>query len=249
MGLIGRYRIINRVLGTGKHGGSIELGRSSRARSGAVRGRYTTLPQRAGTPTGYGDGIVIPIKGGELVGIITMSSSVTAHVASARLLVADIEMANALSASVGLITSMQAAITNDSVIACSLVGTVALQADIANAHTVAVAVNLIANMSTAMTMTNTLAASLFGTASMAVAIQSYTEISSEGVADAVWSALASQNNTPGTMGEKLNDAGSAGDPWSTTVPGAYADGTAGALMGRLLTMPLFLALKDKKLGG
>lgn len=42
-----------------------------------------------------------------------------------------------------------------------------------------------------------------------------TEFSAEALAAAVWEAAASSFNTAGSMGEKLNDAGSAGNPWAS----------------------------------
>ncbi len=41
------------------------------------------------------------------------------------------------------------------------------------------------------------------------------------VATAVWSAVAGSNNAPGTMGEKLNDAGSASNPWTEVIESGY----------------------------
>ena len=41
------------------------------------------------------------------------------------------------------------------------------------------------------------------------------------VGAAVWAALATANNVSGTMGEKLNDAGAAGNPWTTVIEGSY----------------------------
>lgn len=58
-------------------------------------------------------------------------------------------------------------------------------------------------------------------------------LSPQGLATAVWSAIDSANNQPGTMGAKLNAAASAGDPWSTLIPGSYAPGSAGYLMSQL----------------
>lgn len=49
------------------------------------------------------------------------------------------------------------------------------------------------------------------------------------IASAIWGAIASGNNVPGTMGEKVNAAGTAGDPW-TAILDAYPDGTAGQLL-------------------
>lgn len=51
------------------------------------------------------------------------------------------------------------------------------------------------------------------------------------IVDGVWDALATSYNTAGTMGNKLNSAASAGDPWSTTLPGTYAPGQAGYIVG------------------
>ena len=41
------------------------------------------------------------------------------------------------------------------------------------------------------------------------------------------------NTSPpaGSLGDKINNAASAGDPWGTSLPGAYAPGTAGKLIG------------------
>lgn len=44
-----------------------------------------------------------------------------------------------------------------------------------------------------------------------------TGLSTSNVGQAVWASLASANNTAGTMGEKLNDAGSASNPWTEVI--------------------------------
>lgn len=51
------------------------------------------------------------------------------------------------------------------------------------------------------------------------------------IADAVWDEVLSGHLTGGTTGAGLNAAGSAGDPWSTALPGAYSAGTAGYIVG------------------
>lgn len=71
-----------------------------------------------------------------------------------------------------------------------------------------------------------------------------TEFSADALARAVWDALAADFNNAGTMGELLGNASSAGDPWGTALPGSYADGTAGKIVGsKLLKLAQFLALK------
>jgi hypothetical protein len=47
----------------------------------------------------------------------------------------------------------------------------------------------------------------------------------------VWDANASKYNTGGTMGQKLNAAGTAGDPWTTDLPGPYTGVQAGKIVG------------------
>ena len=48
-----------------------------------------------------------------------------------------------------------------------------------------------------------------------------TGLTTGNVGQAVWSAIASANNTSGTMGEKLNDAGSASNPWTEVIESGY----------------------------
>lgn len=55
-------------------------------------------------------------------------------------------------------------------------------------------------------------------------------LSAAGV-DAIWDEATSGHSTAGTTGKALTDAGSAGDPWSTALPGAYGAGTAGKIIG------------------
>lgn len=51
------------------------------------------------------------------------------------------------------------------------------------------------------------------------------------IADAVWDEAISGHLAAGSTGNALNAAGSAGDPWSTPLPGAYGAGTAGKIVG------------------
>jgi hypothetical protein len=67
--------------------------------------------------------------------------------------------------------------------------------------------------------------------SMSSDITSLSELSPESLASNIWNALASKYNTVGTMGEKMNGAGSAGNPWTEIIEGTY---TAADVM-RLLT--------------
>lgn len=52
-------------------------------------------------------------------------------------------------------------------------------------------------------------------------------------ANAVWEAVAALHNNPGTMGNKMNSASAAGDPWTAELPGSYTEGQAGRLLADL----------------
>lgn len=51
------------------------------------------------------------------------------------------------------------------------------------------------------------------------------------ITDAVWDELLSGHVVSGSAGEALSAAGTAGDPWTTALPGAYGAGTAGEILG------------------
>jgi hypothetical protein len=55
-----------------------------------------------------------------------------------------------------------------------------------------------------------------------------------GIADAVWDEVLSGHLTAGSTGNALNAAGSAGDPWTTTLPGAYTGSQAGKIIADIL---------------
>lgn len=51
------------------------------------------------------------------------------------------------------------------------------------------------------------------------------------VADATWDAVLADHQDAGSTGEALDSASAAGDPWVTDLPGAYASGSAGFIVG------------------
>ena len=65
------------------------------------------------------------------------------------------------------------------------------------------------------------------------------------IAQAVWQAQAAGFNTAGTMGEKLNDAGSASNPWTEVIESGY---TAAEIL-RLLAAVSFGKSTITDLGG
>lgn len=70
---------------------------------------------------------------------------------------------------------------------------------------------------------------------IAATIRGYSALTPEGIRDSVWDAILANYLSAGSTGAALSAAGGAGDPWITTLPGAYAPGSAGDIIGNLLT--------------
>ena len=86
-------------------------------------------------------------------------------------------------------------------------------------------------------------------------ITPFTDLSPEGLAAAVWSAAATDNNISGSMGEKLNDAGSASNPWTEVIESGLtaaevlriiASALAGDATGLESGVPVFKSLDGSK---
>lgn len=70
-----------------------------------------------------------------------------------------------------------------------------------------------------------------GAGSTGEALNNATAPTAAAVADAVWDEALSGHLGAGSTGEALNAAGAAGDPWTTSLPGAYGAGSAGYIIG------------------
>lgn len=107
------------------------------------------------------------------------------------------------------------------------------------------AAGALAGLSGQSTVTLSPAATIYAIGYLAGIATNENEFSPDALARAVWDAIAINYNNPGSMGEAIQAAlAAAGDPWGTALPGSYADGTAGKIVGqKLLTLSKFLALK------
>ncbi len=63
----------------------------------------------------------------------------------------------------------------------------------------------------------------------------FSSLTTSTIAAAVWDLTVSGHTTSGTFGAAMNAAGSAGDPWSTSLPGSYGSGTAGYILGNAVS--------------
>jgi len=72
------------------------------------------------------------------------------------------------------------------------------------------------------------------TASEVTGIASTLSTAPADIADAVWDEPLADHLTAGSTGAGLNAAGSAGDPWATTLPGSYTGSQAGKILADVL---------------
>lgn len=121
---------------------------------------------------------------------------------------------------------------------------VSIAADLAGSGDIEGNLNLTSSLSAALAGVGDMDGSLRGTANLeATILVNPGAATSQDIASAVWDAVAVDNDVPGTMGEKLNAAGTAGDPWTTDLSGYNVAGTAGKKLKDNLTQNNFLALK------
>lgn len=245
MALLGNYNTFLRcpVTFTGGDSTSGIVGlRSNWNAPGVSRNRFygqnwvAGTADRFGVPSAYRAPYawILPPKSGGMgcnVGI-SMTGDLTSTLAAGKNLESAIACSGDInSASLALVVSMIAAISASGTITnAALVSYLNMSASLAASGDLAGSLTalgkMIASMSGAVSMSPTMNA----TANMEADITPFTELSPESLAAAVWNAAAASFNASGTMGNKLNGAGSAGDPWTTDLTSYTTAGTAGALL-------------------
>lgn len=204
--------------------------------------RTASIPGGCEHPTAW----VLGVKGGGLAtynlirgsGEVSAATLLMGRALSAGLIGDGAITAADLSLISGLLANL---VGNGEISSANLVGSVALAANVIGSGDATAALGLIIWCVANLAGEGSISANLKGWASLACDIKSYGDLTPEGLRDAVWDALSASYNRTGTMGRKLNDAGSAGDPWSTSLPGTYSGTQAGALFYFLIR-----AIKNRK---
>lgn len=70
-----------------------------------------------------------------------------------------------------------------------------------------------------------------------------SEATVQQIVEGVWEALTTDHNNPGTMGEAMNGAGSAGNPWITDLSAYNTANSAGKILKDRLSKAQYLGLK------
>ena len=139
-----------------------------------------------------------------------------------------------LSADAALIISMFCDMSGSGTLSASIVGLLNMSIDFIGSGDLSANLSAIGNMLLNLEGSGDIDATIAAYGNMQIEIVvTGTGLTVENVGDAVWSALSADFNEVGTMGNKMNSAASAGDPWGTELPGSYPEGTAGEILGNM----------------
>jgi len=191
---------------------------------------------RFGVPSGYAAPYswVLPPKSGGVgsnvgiagVGAFTGSGALGINVDATLAGTGTISDAN-----MGLILSAVATLSGIGGLSADVLGALQASADLAGSGDMSGSLGALAGAVATLSGTGTISGTSTALANLSanIFVNSGTATTLE-IVDGVWNALAANYNESGTMGQKLNGAGSAGDPWTTDLDSYTTPGTAGALM-------------------
>lgn len=187
---------------------------------------------KAATPNGYYPpySLVMPMVAGGLAATATASGAFTASIAGGRNAEAVIECTAALTATMQLVVSAIATINASGALTGTLSGKGNISAAFTGGATLTASLKAIANAVANITAGGTITGTPTAIGSMEATITSETELSPSALAASLWNSLAASYNEAGTMGAKLNAAGSGGVDydalkqavWEHTVEGSLS---------------------------
>lgn len=210
---------------------------ASLASSGTLTADITGAVEMAAALAGSGDlsgalGALISILA-DLDGSGDLSGSMSAALEAVATMAGSGDLVGAIAGAVEMVST----ITGSNSIAGDIIGVWNMETSISGTSTLVSTVTAIADLISTLAGLGTISISDGAIpAYMEADITSLSTLSPESLAAAVWESIAAQFNTAGTMGAKMNSAASAGDPWSTALPGAYVDGEAGKILAQIQTL-------------
>jgi hypothetical protein len=203
--------------------------RTGRDQSGMTRGRFSSLTWdeiSGSAPDGYRPPYtwVISQKDGGLAArnVLTGTGSFTASGAMGKNAVAALTGSGSVAATGALIVQAIAALTGSgSVTTANLLALLNASASLTGSGSLTLTMAALGHAVAALTGVGSLSLTPYAVGHMEADLTPFTELSPQSLATAVWSAVAADNNDVGSMGEKLNDAGSGVNPWTEVIEGSY----------------------------
>lgn len=174
---------------------------------------------------------ILAMKGGELSSTtgITGTGSMAPTMYISRDLASTMGGVGSISGSLSLLSQLSAALAGVGALQGSLSLGLSLSSNLSGTGALTPSLSLLVGMVASIGGSGAITANLTGIARLEASIFVNSGTASvQELVEGVWSAVAADNDTAGTMGEKLNDAGSAGNPWTDTT--TYGAGTKGKLL-------------------
>lgn len=245
MGLIGNYSVLAKHPGRDIGGGAIGLGnnRADFNKSSQMAGAFSggEWSDQSARPVGYRPPYAwaMPRVAGGLSMRALGDGGLAADLIPSRPMTIDLTGAGDMEATAALAVSMLLAMTGGGDLTATIQGRLNASVDLTGSGDLAGSMSGFANMLVDLLGEGDLDATIaaFGDMSIDIVVTG-TGLSTANVGQAVWAALAASNNGAGTMGEKLNDAGSASNPWTEVLETGFTAGellliTAAAVAGKL----------------
>ena len=223
--LLGNYSILNNSPGLALGGSTVADTRANFGKAGQNRNRHLGgFEQDAATPNGYlpPNCWVMPKIGGGMSMRAIADGDLSATLIPSYPMTIDLTGSGSMSATAGLVVSMLAAFTGSGTLAAAITGRLNATIDLTGSGDLSADMSGLANAVIDLTGSGDLDATIsaFGDMTIDIVVTG-TGLSTANVGQAVWAAIAASNNDPGTMGEKLNDAGSASNPWTEVIESGY----------------------------
>lgn len=236
--LIGNYSVLNKspLKFTGGSVSSAETtARSNFGASGNARARlYVDQSQTAlrlyAVPSGNyaGTAYFLPQRQGDMASrnmAIGLGDLISSGALGRNVQAALTGSGDVLNAVMQLVVSAVATLSGSGALTGGIVGKLEAVAVLAGAGNLQGAIGAIASMLASVSGAGNLSANPRAVGEMAANIRGYGELTPEGIKDAVWGALAASNNTPGTMGNKVNSAASGGVDYTALGQAVWASAT------------------------
>jgi hypothetical protein len=208
-------------------GGAVAESRIGPPNNGAKRAVFTVFPSRVSAPPGYGMQCPLPpTKAGGIattaVDSVESVGGLTATAVLAKFMEATLTSNNSMSGNAGLIVAAACTMLAPHAFTATMQGAILLAANLASQGQIAASLSAIASCVCEMISQGQASGNMTGTAhAEANMTTAGAVLTAQTVAAAVWNSLASAFNDPGTMGELLNGAGAAGDPWIANIEGVH----------------------------
>lgn len=193
--------------------------------------RQTALPNGNLHPYGW----MLPQTGGGMSMRVEGNGNLTANLIPTINGAIDFTGSGTLSAEAGLVVSMFCDMFGEGSLTANIVGLLNMSIDMEGSGGLQAAMSAFANMLIDLQGSGDLEATIAGYGNMSIDIVvTGTGLSTANVGQAVWEALLNQyDGNPDSAAAKLLSAGSAGDPWSTSLPASYTGTQAGNILAQI----------------